>query len=746
MLGHDGNNDISPSGEGSKDAMDALTTNASSKYGGHPSGNNAPEAQVTHSSPHEASTALLEELGRVQKKLSKIDQRTQLGTKAIYNVNSLMALLADKESLQSYIFNRRQSNVISDGPSFLEKGREKESIATRSDGDGDVGENLQSYLDYEKRKLEVKHEQEMRIFDLTSNDLATYVYGEKHINSTKTQGGIDEGGKSPPNTKPILNWVDWYAFKASGQALEESFVVDVLIGEPILPGHSAMIYNPRQRQKQPVFFDEQNDGVPRELTYRGQDPLPERIRIRSNSLVSILDRVLGFKVSYYMRRRNSDGVPTIVMVRPFKALSFHQNHLRDWYASMKSKSLPGTGHQGGLVEDDIPSTTLDAHKSDTPSNEATEKGLVKGQNTNIFDSKELAQADRKLHEEDHVTLSPTAHSHLRCLLDFIDTTIVRKQEFLARHCKRVTFIDLWHLFKPGAEVIEPGDKHLQCYKVIKVTSPQHNVSTPLPFRLFRIKEKQQPTVSIHCVYLDFDGTHLGPVSRKFDIARYQGEKDIMALPIYPLSLAENNSAIRQTLIERGKKFLQAVHVGHMHYNGLSLDSRDEIDSQVMVDFSEALVVREDRKNRDWKPNVQLRAKLQRKSPRKRKDFDTSSDSDSDSDSDSEDDNDNLEHCAAECCAGDAIYRDNYVDEKQNEEFLSSLLSKADDKNPAPIAIIARVLQKNNITHVIDDDLIIMTHRVFGFVLRSRSWGKYHKKNHMVISSLSLCSSIIYDTF
>ncbi|KAI0896089.1 hypothetical protein F4806DRAFT_50954 [Annulohypoxylon nitens] len=315
--------------------------------------------------------------------------------------------------------------------------------------------------------------------------------------------------------------------------------------------------------------------------------------------------------------------------------------------------------------------------------------------------------------------------HLRCLLQFIDETIAKKQNNLMEHCKKVSFIDLWHLFKPGVEVIEPGDKYMQCYRVGMVISPRHKVMPRHLYPGYRSDVKGGSSVSLMCIYIDFDGSLLGPVIKRFDIPRYNGLKDITSLPVCPISHANNSSSIRQTLIDRGDKFLKVLRVGHMYYNGLTLETRDEVDSQVVVDFTEALTYREDRKNEGWKPKVESRAEFMHEN-----DGDVNDESSMNDDDDDYKDSER-EQCTAECCKGDYVYDDNFVDLMQARRFLSNLLTDTyEEEDPSSLGVVAWNLRQDKVKLISDDDKVIMTHRVFGFVLRSRNWAKLNVEELM----------------
>lgn len=147
---------------------------------------------------------------------------------------------------------------------------------------------------------------------------------------------------------------------------------------------------------------------------------------------------------------------------------------------------------------------------------------------------------------------------------------------------------------------------------------------------------------------------------------------------------------------------------------------------MVVDFAEALNERrEDERNKEWKPNVQLRLALEQgRSENEENGRDPRSRASRHVDSDDEDDDNQGEDCTAECCSEDDVHNDSYVDRKQNEQFLTDMLADTDDEDsPASLAVAARVLQQDKTIAVTDDDKVIMSYRVFGFVLRSRSWAK-----------------------
>lgn len=323
--------------------------------------------------------------------------------------------------------------------------------------------------------------------------------------------------------------------------------------------------------------------------------------------------------------------------------------------------------------------------------------------------------------------------HLDCLFEFHGKYIAERQAFL-RHpdCSKITFSDLWHFFKPGDIVIASDAK--QAYKIVDVNLSPHRGNDRWDTFLGAREEargsrkSKQEDVAIPCVYIHFDGTHLGPVLETFSIKKFDGEKEVTSLPIYPLrsqvlkDLVSRNlhaqqenkketidnrlAELQRRLIERGKKYVEVAAVKHMYYTGITVDKRDEVESQVMIDFGEAFAV-----NETWRPRV---TRLVGAIASDRSSVSYRSDDD--------------EECTADCCMGENVHDDSYIDEKRHQDFINSVMAEIQDGPQSQLpsaAIYPRTLEDIN-THgneLKDDELLIMSYCVFGFVLRDRTWGK-----------------------
>ncbi|KAH0497735.1 hypothetical protein TgHK011_005021 [Trichoderma gracile] len=556
-------------------------------------------------------------------------------------------------------------------------------------------------------------------------------------------------------TIPKQNRVRWPAFKALHAVDEEkAHVLDILIGEPTIDdelrqyrwyGHSGQrrrkVENLRDRKAQ-----ETNEG--------GLAPLPERIRIHSSILRYILAEILGSLADGSLADMN---ISSVVFIRPFKAIFYCRGALHDWYTALEKKLksaseaeknnlavtegpqseakpgtlAPGDGPEPALAENAPAVESLsEKHSTDFQPVEVAQDNVDDGIKAGGEREEEDAEESDGEEEEDKgkgstdITKSPTALLHLRCLLDFVDSDISKRLEYLqGPQCRKIVFSDLWYLFRPGMEVIGRDGK--QAYRVISVSSANHRVASAWE-RWYSNPTRKSSAFNITCIYIDFDGKNIGPVTKVFDFKRFEGEKEVTLLEVYPLRLhpvkqsdfddsmwdevkaLPPDQQYRQKLIRRGAMFLQVAAVKHMYYVGPTLEAREDVEGQVVVDFETAFSV-EDETQKEWKPLLQTLI--------------------GNTSSQESDDDDEIRTCRGLCCANDYIYNDINVDEQQKTEYINGLLPSVTSLNEQPsIAILPRPLSdlragNANAAGASDDELVIMSYRVFGFVLRNRKWAK-----------------------
>jgi hypothetical protein len=166
---------------------------------------------------------------------------------------------------------------------------------------------------------------------------------------------------------------------------------------------------------------------------------------------------------------------------------------------------------------------------------------------------------------------------LKMLVEVIDTDL-RPMFNLRRQIKdgsltHISFQDLWHLFEFGQDV-KTSDAELQLYRVVRWTGGRPDVLPRFGDQSNLRTESWNLSFTIDVVHLDFDGNLYAPVQKSFMIRKYDGERPITSLPIFPVAFDPDRKALRKYLNKRGNMWLQLTQADrstHRHYTGLTLD-------------------------------------------------------------------------------------------------------------------------------------------------------------------------------
>ncbi|KAF5621674.1 AAA family ATPase [Fusarium sp. NRRL 25303] len=617
----------------------------------------------------------------------------------------------------------------------------------------------------------------------------------------------------PPSTS-MLNRVSWTEFQDSLEVPDQAnrFAIDVLVGEPnvkvILP---TLRYRTRGEAAK-YGFDNRVDATgatasssaaanlrkPTGRTMsRGQGPLPERIRINSTAILRILSKIFQEEIS--------TNFEPILMMRPFRGLIWYKDEIRKWRDDLEKNVIkaqieaertqneeedkadtaeektttdetPGPSAAEELsanekeMEDDgdKPQKEESANKGPDPDLvdffERIENDQIPNKTEDKTDAKEdetkerRGSQDAKIADDDSLINTQEALDDLNCLVDFIDHDLEDKLSYVAsEECTKVVWSDLWHLFKPGDFVVSKDEK--QAYRVIQVKYATHSMKPPTGRNLWMAEAKAKlddSPITIQCVFLDFDGERIGPVTQTIDIHRYEGERSIRSLSVVPLRRAKTRN-LKEALIKRGSMFIEACDPQRrgipMHYSGLSLETQEEIDSQVVIDFEEAFATNDvggKTKPSGWtieklvlecfagsiKDEMQLYLHdVQTNWKPELKDVDPGGDSDNtDYTSDSSDDRSRRRRrrarmnqtCLPQCCSNENVHDDVFVEHNRSSEFVQSQFWEDDlDEGLPSLTITARPLREamEDEDYITDDDKLITSYRVFGFIMRSRKWAK-----------------------
>ncbi|KAJ4388571.1 hypothetical protein N0V93_006029 [Gnomoniopsis smithogilvyi] len=515
-----------------------------------------------------------------------------------------------------------------------------------------------------------------------------------------------------------LSFVAWRDFKASVRRPSgPRFILDILVGEPDISKGSFWGYYSAGK-KSSLKNVTTSTKPPTQLShYDGTGALPERVRINSKELLKTLALIHGSELGHTLARGAPSNASSIVILRPFRILTYYDKEVRSWHDKLvQDLQKKKSGHDSSPHAPKPPEQDTEA---DIPVDDET------------VDGRPLEEAQSQVDDPDGLSTSEVTLSHLERLIEFQDDFIVKKQTYLrSASCSTLLFSDIWHFFKPGDIVI--SNHASQAYQIIKVNASNHKGNDRwagfFSEELEGSKKSKHEEVSIQCVYIHFDGKQLGPVTETFTIKKFDGAREVASLPIYPLrfhvlrdsswrslqSKSESSESeddisrqvedLRRHLIARGRKFVQVAAVKHMFYAGVTIDTHDEVESQVMIDFDEAFVV-----NDTWRPRVTRLVGAV-----------TSDRSSVISDDDQE--------CQAGCCIGEGVHIDSYVDEKLHQDYLNSAIADLQDdpsRNFPSLAIFPRSLAdiQRMGDDLTDNELLIMSYCVFGFVLRDRSWAK-----------------------
>ncbi|KAI9729594.1 MAG: hypothetical protein M1834_006790 [Cirrosporium novae-zelandiae] len=509
------------------------------------------------------------------------------------------------------------------------------------------------------------------------------------------EGGSEKTDSQPERIPriPQLNRVKWANFKAKRSAPEEQYkvcAIDVLVGEAVinqdLRRRSGMVntdvcfapLSPNSGATAPTLDMAKDTKNITKLTIREQCRLPERIRINSLPLIRILEKI-----------HKGTIIPTdcpFLIFRPFRILVYYEEEIQEWFQRLERK---WNGVLKNPSADAAPESPSESKEVIGDNSEKVCHPPCNIDSSSINDDMQVSTPGSDDHENDdefpECTGTEEALNDLRCLIDFIEKDIKPVMHYFnGSSCQKISFDELWYLFKPGDEVLASGS-YYQAYRVTHITGVRHHPNiTNIQNRDFHFS-KLTPVV-IHCVYMDFNGKRLGPVSKTFKISKYDGEREILSLPVYPFRFSKDASSLREELIERGKTFMKLTEVKHVHYTGISLDTQEEIDSQAIIDFEQTI-----QHIPQWEPAI----------------IHGSSEEADIGDSITDEDR----KCdVIGCCEDEYTHDDSYVDKDWVKEFI---------QQQPTLTIYSRPI--NTITEKRDEELVLLTNRILGFVLRSRKW-------------------------
>ena len=509
---------------------------------------------------------------------------------------------------------------------------------------------------------------------------------------------------------PHLKFVDWEEFKATKNvgSADERHAIDVLVGKSVLF---------HQQNKKAIHLNQ--SGMAVSNTEEDNLPLssiPERIRINSQPLNEVLKHTI--RGSF-----RSHDVP-IVILQPYKPLLYHEDDLRNTLAALEKKFTPKVIQQSSATDNDklvlSSFSSSQEYAEETPTDNDEEDG------------------------EDYTSVQ--AMRELHCLIRFIDalkpciqairstteqliskdgSPAVTKTGDSKGERALVRFDELWYIFQPGQYVLSPkGNQRL--LKVIQSTGGRPYLSTDSRHdRVDGPNVEKYSQFQVDCYNLDFDGEAFGPVHHRFKISAFDNRKPITALEVFPVEYASDYDAIMQNLYQNGRKFVDATRTCHKYFVGRTVvwtpsgtkmegSHPEDVDSPVIVDFNRTLQY-----NPEWCPMFGI-PDLAQQDGRETREM-TLHDEVMCGDSG---------HCMdANCCQNESILEDFEWDARRMDDITSKdgLFAQLNARKgfiPSP------------------SHYNLCPHSVFGFILRSRKWGKYSDLHRLRKKTLKLECSLL----
>lgn len=152
-------------------------------------------------------------------------------------------------------------------------------------------------------------------------------------------------------------------------------------------------------------------------------------------------------------------------------------------------------------------------------------------------------------------------NHLSLLLDFMEKELADVSHHAEKMASKgfVSFKYLWAIFKPGDLLYQSVHGHGRLYR-LENTAYDHT-------------EESGDYFSIHCSFVDYDGTNVGKAKESIFIYQRKSfagcnPSEIALLPIFPRKLLLDEPDLEDRLATRGKRFLDFTTVQVMQYEGL----------------------------------------------------------------------------------------------------------------------------------------------------------------------------------
>lgn len=345
----------------------------------------------------------------------------------------------------------------------------------------------------------------------------------------------------------------------------------------------------------------------------------------------------------------------------------------------------------------------------------------------------MESKDTRNEETEDLTESLEALRDFRCLIEFIDVELKPLADsYRDMTRQKISFCDLWYLFKPGdllysplgskqaSDFIradghlypqKPNDRFQEVWRIAGTTGGRPHLEESNGNYSHSSHKSNVNAFLISVYWVDFNATRFVPRTFILNLLPFPGERDIISLQCYPLRYALKADQMKSRWKARGEAFREYTTFKYRYYIGKTLTCApdgyrgpegvypkhaEQIDSQVVIDFGEALAA-----HPGWRTSGnELQFPPDDAAGELSEDYPTRYWKD-------------IHRKVLDEEIDDDIYEDEHIDTKLLKDFVESDPLLRDHEQTTPAGDIA----------LEEDHLVLLPNRVFAFVMKNRKWGK-----------------------
>ncbi|KAI8716897.1 AAA domain-containing protein [Fusarium sp. LHS14.1] len=487
--------------------------------------------------------------------------------------------------------------------------------------------------------------------DVTSR-LTTLEGGKTKDESKKTDTKDEAPIIQSLKTEPKVRDCNWEEFKNRYSPEEATFAIEVLLAGDDLRGEMGeeqLRRLPTDKRDELIESSRKKPLKKPPVDQRPDSHRLERVRINSTAVLSFLGAITG---------EPSGTEKPFTFLRPFRTLIHFHDRLEEEFAELEGVFEENSRLQQGSVEEAPLNTAEDrAAISGGESRDNAERGELPSQGSTITTdtpkpAAKLASQEQPVEDNTSSQKKPglfkmkdiglDGYMEIKCYMEFARARLLPTyRRFEGKdHSQRlkIRFDELWSLYRIGELVFSPEDSKTKSWAV-EARNSRSLAGRPKSRRLWRLYYISPDTVDwtvenlegkggnlrrsgvekngsmrLYAYYIDYNGVSYTGAGRIWTIKRFEGEKDVTKLELYPTRFEKDYEITISRMVESGKKFQDLLlssetAVQHDGWTlthdpvGEQLDDEDGkttaeyVDSDVIIDFHEAYQT-----NPSWRPN------------------------------------------------------------------------------------------------------------------------------------------------